>query len=111
MTPQAAWFFMSVRAVTITLTVFVGCVALVIVAGRVADWSRPERKKDRATARREAQEAAAQRKRERQERWEALRGDAIARARWRRGDSLDEEAPTSSAGKAEEQPEDRGDAS
>lgn len=111
MTPQAAWFFMSVRAVTITLTVFVGCVALVIVAGRVADWSRPERKKDRAAARREAQEAAAQRKRKRQERWEALRGDAIARARWRRGDSLDEEEPASSAGKAKEQPEDRGDAS
>lgn len=111
MNPQAIWFFMSVRAVTVTLTVCVACVALVIVAGRVVDWSRPERKKARLAARREAQEAAAQRKCGRRERWRALRDDAIARTRWRRGAPLGDEEPTPPSVPAQEPPDEQEDPS
>ena len=82
---QAAWFFMSVRAVGITLTVFAACVTLMAVVGRVIDWSRPEREEARRAAHREAAAAAAQRRAERREHWESVRADMVARLRWRRG--------------------------
>lgn len=82
---QAAWFFMSVRAVTITLTVFVVCVALMTVAGRVVEWVQPERRVARETAHREAAIAAAERRAQRRAYWAGVRDDVVARARWRRG--------------------------
>lgn len=90
--PQAAWFFMSVRAVAITLTAFAAGVACMTVAGRVVDWSRPNRKAAREAARAEAEAAAAERRADRRQRWDALRAD-VAQRLGRQLGSEDEKSP------------------
>ncbi len=67
--PQAAWFYKSVWAVTVMLSLVVGFVVVRMAVRRVVEWSRPERRRARAVSRAESAAAAEERKILRHERW------------------------------------------
>ncbi len=79
--PRAAWFFTSVWAVTVMLSLIVGFVIVRVAVRRIVDWSRPERRRAREASRAESDAAAAERKALRHERWLGQWDVLVARIR------------------------------
>lgn len=89
--PQAAWFFMSVWAITVMLSLIVGYVVVRVAIRRIAGWCRPERRRARAVSRAESSAAAAERRAARRERWLGRWDVLVARVRMFLGRDGDDE--------------------